>query len=459
MIPNDHLLVRIHEAKELEFSFIYEITKNRYCANYGRPSIDPVLFFRMQIISYLYGIKSNRRLCKEIQLNIAYRWFCGLSLEDKVPDHSSLSMIRDRFGVELFQEIFISLIKQWYELDIIKGETIISDASLVESNASMNSLILRKDQGDSQKRELKKYERRYHDFREGKKVRKISNQTHVSRTDPDCSLVSRTNGDKKLCYKTHYSIDSDSRIIIDCYVSTGSQHECIVLPSRVWNILNNFSFRVKEWIADKGYGRGPTYGYFKLLGITTYIPLHVDNLGEGKISRGEFQYDREQDRYKCPQGHYLYPYDKLDKKQIKRYRITGGHCKNCSLKSGCISDNYSNRGRFIYRNPYQDEIDEVKVRQNRIDFKKKLIERKWKIEGLFGEAKENHGLRGAKFRSVQKTQIQILMIAIVQNFKRILKIIFWFFYLLLLKIKNIKVFATLLIFSTARRFNLTSTIT
>jgi len=153
MIPNDHLLVRIHEAKELEFSFIYEITKNRYCANYGRPSIDPVLFFRMQIISYLYGIKSNRRLCKEIQLNIAYRWFCGLSLEDKVPDHSSLSRIRDRFGVELFQEIFISLIKQWYELDIIKGETIISDASLVESNASMNSLILRKDQGDSQKRD------------------------------------------------------------------------------------------------------------------------------------------------------------------------------------------------------------------------------------------------------------------------------------------------------------------
>lgn len=93
--------------------------------------------------------------------------------------------------------------------------------------------------------------------------------------------------------------------LIDCYVSTGSQHECIVLPSRVWNILNNFSFRVKEWIADKGYGRGPTYGYFKLLGITTYIPLHVDNLGEGKISRGEFQYDREQDRYKINKQRFV----------------------------------------------------------------------------------------------------------------------------------------------------------
>ena len=86
-IPNNHLLVRIHENEELDFTFIYEITKEYYCNNKGRPSIDPVLFFRIQIICYLYGIRSSRQLCKEIHFNIAYRWFCGLSLEDKVPDH------------------------------------------------------------------------------------------------------------------------------------------------------------------------------------------------------------------------------------------------------------------------------------------------------------------------------------------------------------------------------------
>ncbi|HJD57695.1 MAG TPA: transposase, partial [Rickettsia endosymbiont of Ceroptres masudai] len=96
MIPDDHLLVRIHEAKEFEFSFIYEITKNRYCINYGRPSIEPILFFRMQIISYLYGIKSNRLLCKEIQLNIFFFFFYGLSLKYKIPAHSLLSRITDR---------------------------------------------------------------------------------------------------------------------------------------------------------------------------------------------------------------------------------------------------------------------------------------------------------------------------------------------------------------------------
>ncbi|WP_341758697.1 transposase [Candidatus Tisiphia endosymbiont of Ditula angustiorana] len=140
------------------------------------------------------------------------------------------------------------------------------------------------------------------------------------------------------------------------------------------------------------------------------------------------------------------------KMQIICYPITGGHCKNCPLKPSCIADNYSNRARFIYRNPYQDEIDEVKARQNRIDFKQKLIERKWKIEGIFAEAKENHGLRRTQFRGVQKTQIQIFMIAIVQNFKRILKIIFWFFYLLLLNIKNITIFVTLMTFSTVHLY-------
>lgn len=104
MIPDNHLLIKID--KEIDFSFIYELTQALYCRDNGRPSINPVLFFRMQIVGYLFGIQSDRQLCEEIHLNIAYRWFCCLNLEDKVPDHSSLTKIRGRFGVETFQEIF-----------------------------------------------------------------------------------------------------------------------------------------------------------------------------------------------------------------------------------------------------------------------------------------------------------------------------------------------------------------
>lgn len=100
MIPTNHVLVRLDRA--LDLSFIYELTKGLYCADNGRPSIDPVLFFRMQLIGYLFGIDSDRQPCEEVHLNIAYRWFCRLNLEDEVPDHSSLTRIRDRFGVETY---------------------------------------------------------------------------------------------------------------------------------------------------------------------------------------------------------------------------------------------------------------------------------------------------------------------------------------------------------------------
>lgn len=424
MIPDKHLLIKID--KEIDFSFIYDLTKELYCNDNGRPSIDPVLFFRMQIIGYLFGIQSDRQLCEEIHLNIAYRWFCKLNLEDKVPDHSSLTKIRDRFGVDTFQKIFELLILQWKKEGIISGKRMISDASLVEADASMDSLVKRED-GDPDARELKLYEQRYHDFKEGKKERKVSNQTHVSKTDPDATLVSRKGYYKKLNYKTHYSIDADSRMIVDCHATTGSKHECTVLPERAGYVLNRFTFAVKEWIADRGYGRGTTYEYFRSNGITTYIPLHSENLGEGKISRGEFQYDRENDRYLCPAGHYLYPYEKLEHGIMKRYRVTGGHCKICPLRETCLPDKYQNRSRFVYRSPHQDEIDDVRLRQNTSRFKKKLTERKWKIEGLFAEAKENHCLRRAKYRGILKFQIQCYMIAMVQNFKRLTSLIFAFF--------------------------------
>ena len=137
MIPENHLLIQID--KQIDFSFIYALTKNLYCNDNGRPSIGLVLFFRMKIVSYLFGIQSDRQLCKEVHLNIAYRWFCRLNLEDKLPDHSSLTKIRDRFGIEMFQKIFEMLILQWKKAGIIVGKRMISDASLIEADVSMDS--------------------------------------------------------------------------------------------------------------------------------------------------------------------------------------------------------------------------------------------------------------------------------------------------------------------------------
>jgi len=288
---------------------------------------------------------------------------------------------------------------------------------MVEANASLDSLVERNGD-DPDLTPLKRYQNRYPDFKTGKKHRKVSNQTHVSYTDPDATMVSHNNLHKKLQYNVHYTIDASSRMVLDCFGTIGSKHECHVLPERIKPLVEKRNFPIKEIIADKGYGRGPSYTAFREYGIRRYIPLHDDHLGRGKLSRGHFKYDRHNDRYKCPEGYYLYPYDKLEKSLLKRYRITGGHCRGCPLRHSCLPDNMQHRARFVYRSPHQDEIDKIRKRQITPTFKKRLIERKWKVEGLFGEAKENHCLRRVKYRGLDKAHIQCFMIALAQHVKR-----------------------------------------
>ncbi|MDH3691999.1 MAG: transposase [Gammaproteobacteria bacterium] len=195
-IPKDHLLYRLD--KVVNFDFIYELTKGLYCADNGRASIDPVLFFRMQLVSYLYGMKSDRELCREVHLNLAYRWFCRLGLHEVVPDHSSMTRIRDRFGEATFTKIFDQLIARWQEAGHIRGRRIVADASLVEADAAVDSLVER-DDADPNARALKDYERRYHDFKIGKRHRKRT----INRLETISSIV-RTNVHATRAYRLLY---------------------------------------------------------------------------------------------------------------------------------------------------------------------------------------------------------------------------------------------------------------
>lgn len=441
-IPQDPLLRKVDKLLDLEF--LYDLTAELYCMDNGRSSIDPVLFFRMQLISYLFGIESDRKLCRDVHLNLAYRWFCRIPLHQPVPHHSSLTRIRDRMGESRYQQIFKIMLLQWQKQGRFTGKQIVADATLVKANASMNSLVKRED-GDPAARVLRQYEKRYHDFQHGKRKRRVANQTHVSASDPDATMVYRKGTEGGLKYKIHYSADVKTRIITDCYTTTGSTHEGPILPARIDYLCDEMGFDVQEVIADRGYGRGPTYHAFRQRKIRTYIPLHDARLGQGKLTPTEFKYHSGTDRYQCPAGYFLYPYEKLDNGLIKRYRITGGHCRRCHRRADCLPESAKNRARYVYRSPHQHEIDRVRVRQETRAFIGKMVLRKWTIEGLFAEAKQFHGLRRARYRGLQKVAIQALMTALAQNIKRIAKQllnIYWLLskYLLLheesLKIQN-----------------------
>lgn len=388
LIPKDHWLRKVDKVLSLEF--LYELTQSLYCQDNGRPSIDPVLFFRMPLIGYLFGINSDRQLCRDIHLNLAYRWFCTIPLEQAVPHHSSLTRIRDRMGKPVYQSIFEDLLGQSLTKGHVKGRNMVADATLIKANASMDSLVERDE------------------------------------CDPDATMVYRKGSQGGLKYKVHYVADSDSRFIVDCHTTTGSKHEGPVLPERIDYLCDELKLPIKAVIADRGYGRGPTYSAFRTRKIRTYIPLHDARLGKGKLTPTEFIYESRSDRYRCPQGHYLYPYEKLDKGLIKRYRVMGGHCRDCPERTHCLPENAKHRARFVYRSPHQHEIDRVRKRQNTQTFIRKMIHRRGSIEGLFAEAKQFHGLGRARYRRLERVSIQALMTAIAQNAKRAVQIYLYF---------------------------------
>lgn len=140
LIPNDHLLRKI--AQVISFDFIYEILEPYYLSN-GRPSIDPVSMFKMLLVGYLYGIKSERRLVQEIQLNIAYRWFCGFELADKIPDHSTFSktQIRKCNESKLFHQVFLEIVRYCVKSGLVDGKELVADGTYLPANVSKESWV------------------------------------------------------------------------------------------------------------------------------------------------------------------------------------------------------------------------------------------------------------------------------------------------------------------------------
>jgi transposase len=400
MIPKNHLLRRVDRV--LDLSFISELTKDFYSSDQGRPSIDPQVFIRMLLISYFYGIDSDRRLCEEIQFNLAYRWFCRLSLNDKVADHSSMTKIRDRFGEETFKKIFERILKLCEERGLVKSGQIMADSSLIKADAALDSL------------------KRVDGIDEGSwhtKGRKYSNQTHKSTSDPEATLTNKTGVHKALYFKAHTSADSRSRVIVDTHVTTGSMHDTVVFKETVKRLLKKI--KVKEITADRGYGASENYLFLESQKIKHYIPLWRPQVGQQEEG---FKYDSKKDRFRCPEGNYLKRLNNKD--DSKMYTMSRKVCIRCPLYETCVSDSdkRNGRGKRLRRHIHQKLFNQVLWREQKSLFKQKLHHRMWSMEGLFAEGKNFHTLDRARYRGRAKLQIQAYMIASVQNLKRLVAI-------------------------------------
>jgi transposase len=416
-VPKDHFLRRVD--RELDLSFVRELTAPCYADRLGRPSIDPEVYFRMQLVAYLYGIQSERRLCEDIYCNLAYRWFCRLSPQDEVPDHSSFTTIRDRYGEEIFETIFCRIVAVCKAKGLVHEECrVMTDATLIAADAATMSMVPK----ESAQVQQEKKSPPGSGGPPGQPT--VSNQTHHSRTDPDATLARKDRTPLQLKYKVHQTIDAESRVILDTYVTTGAVHDSQPYLEQLQRVHKRHAIHVREAVADRGYGSAAIIRCLQQQGIETYIPLWSGRVGNSKYLKGDLVYEREFDRFRCPQGKYLTPNPAVSENQ-KRYVSSSEDCRDCPQASTCPA---RTRGRsiqrFVLRSLDQDLFEEVQAKMRDPLFKQVRSERMWKSEGLFAEAKQNHNLSRAKYRGTSKVQIQAFLSAIAQNVKRLVALFY-----------------------------------
>ncbi|MCX7345476.1 MAG: IS1182 family transposase [Alphaproteobacteria bacterium] len=418
-VEQDHLLRKIDRV--LDTGFVRELTAACYADGLGRSSIDPEVYFRMELVAYLYGISSERQLCKDVYYNLAYRWFCHLSLDDEVPDHSSLTKIRDRLGEDIFATVFRQIVALCRKKGMVHEEcAVMTDATLIAADAATVSMVLNEPAQAQQEQQPSS---------DGPTERlaqtKVSNDTHHSRTDPDATLARKDRTPLQLKYKVHQTIDAESRIILDTHVTTGAVHDSQPYLEQLQRIHQRHGIHIREATADRGYGSAAIIRDLQQQGIETYIPLWSGRSGSSKYLKGELVYEKEHDRFRCSQGKYLTPNPAISENH-KRYVSSSDDCRDCPQTSTCPA---RTRGQspqhFVLRNLDQDLFEEVQAKMRDPTFRRKRTERMWKSEGLFAEAKQNHCLSRAKYRGRRKVQIQAYFSAIVQNLKRLVALIYY----------------------------------
>lgn len=424
-VPKDHILRIIDQY--IEFDFIRDRVKHLY-SHTGQPAVDPVVLIKMLFIGYLFNIQSERQLEKDIQVNLAYRWFIKYDIDEKIPDHSTISQTRRRKFSEstIFQDILDEIVIKCKEKGFIQGETILTDSTHIKANASMDSLIkvvISLDEYiDKLETNSSTLIQKKDDTKDKGERKRYSNFSHRSKSDPDSRLMNRKGKPKGLHYLEHRSIDI-SGYITDVYITPGNKLDYEPYIDRLQRQREAFNFRIHNAVADRGYGTGKIYKELTEMNINGFIPSrYIERKRDGMFSREDYIYDRKNDTFICPAGNALYRGSKKPRKD-ESYEYYGKRlfCNtNCSYRKQCTLTK-DNLVKTMKRNIYQDYIDFQLSKKNDPMWKKLLRKRRTLLEGSFADAKNNHNLGRAKFRGIKKVQEQSFMTAITQNIKKMVK--------------------------------------
>jgi len=423
LVPSDHLLRKIDKA--IDFGFIREKVRSLYCADNGRPAIDPVVLFKMLFIGYLFGVRSERQLVRDIQVNVAYRWFLGFSLTDRVPDASTISQNRRRRFSEstIYQEIFDEIVVQAMKRKMVDGGVLYSDSTHLKANANKHKFEVR-DVQKSTRDYLEVLEQDIAKDREahGKKPLKQKEaspeikETKVSTTDPDSGYMVREGKPEGFFYLDHRTVDSRHNIITDTFVTPGNVHDSIPYLDRLDRQRDRFGFNVEAVGLDAGYFTAGICKGLEDRDIYGAIAYRRPNHIKGYLRKSDYSYDPATDSYRCPEGCIL-AYRTTDRLGYRHYASDPSRCRTCPLQPQCTRS--ANCTKIVTRHVWQDHKDRINSHRYTEQGKDIYRRRKETVERSFADSKQLHGHRYARLRGIGKVFEQCLLCAAVQNMKKI----------------------------------------
>jgi transposase len=428
LVPDDYVLKKVDRV--LDLSWLRREVADLYCADNGRPSLDPEAALRLMLAGFFHGIVHDRKLMREAGMHLGMRWFAGFALHEPLPDHSSLTRLRQRWGAERFKRIFERTVEQCIKADLVGGETVHVDATLIRADVSWESLVAEHadkvieenaeverakdtsdDGGDNSNDEPPKR-------KPGRPARPRSPKKR-STTDPDCTLTTNSKQMRMTpCYKQHTAVDDRAGVVLDAEVTTGETSEGRELLVQLDRVEQQLGAAPKCVTADAGYAHGRNWTGLAERGIEAVITPQP-TASNSVVPKSKFKYDARHNTVTCPRGQKLRTTNRTQLGQI--FRSSRRICKLCPLRQDClpggkgvrtiaISDDYVALLRARRKHARQTPEDVRRYRRHR-----------WIVEGRHGEAKTQHGLGRAVRRGLANVRIQAYLTAAVMNLKRLAK--------------------------------------
>jgi transposase len=410
-VRKDHILRKIKD--KIDFDFVYKDVEDTYGHN-GNVSVPPPVILKMMLLLILYNVRSERELMMTIPERIDWLWFLGYDLDHDIPDHSVLSKARTRWGVHAFKTFFERIVRQCVEEGLVDGRKLFTDSSLIDADASNNSVVDTHKLKKYLNKSYKRLEKRLEDIKATKKT--PADKRYISTTDPEASVTRHGKGKSKVRYKTHRAVDPKKEVITATKVTPGSVDDGHVLNDMIELHEKNTKKKIETAVADKKYGTIDNFLMCLDRGINAHIPsIEKTQRGSGRqkgiFPKEAFDYNPDTDTFLCPAGQVLKKRYFYKSRKHFEYKTFSKVCAHCHLKAKCTR---SKDGRTLKRHARQEElnmmVDKAKSRPAKMDLK----ERQHLSERSFARS-TRYGFKRARWRSLRRMEIQDYLIAAIQN--------------------------------------------